>query len=403
MALVGVLVVLAGGCDGDAAAPIEHDDGKAVPHGSHGGRLLEDDDFTLELGLFENGVPAEFRAWASSAGEPIAPTDLSLVVTLHRLGGEVEQIPFTVGEGFLRGLGSVREPHSFEVEVLARHRGQSHLWRYASFEGRTRITERMAREFGVEVEPAGPGVIEESIRVYGTVRSNAETGQEIRARFPGLVRRVAVSVGAGVERGDLLAEVESDASLGSYPITAAAPGLISERDVNPGEHTDGRTLFRLVDPSTVWAEFAVFPAQMNGLTPGLAVRATSAAGEDLGGGSLSWIDAQTAEDQSVRVRAVLDNEAGRLRPGLHLTGTITLASHEVALAVRRSALQSFREATVVFARVGDEYEVRMLELGRSDANRVEVLGGLAPGELYVVSNSYLIKADIEKSGAAHEH
>jgi cobalt-zinc-cadmium efflux system membrane fusion protein len=45
----------------------------------------------------------------------------------------------------------------------------------------------------------------------------------------------------------------------------------------------------------------------------------------------------------------------------------------------------------------------MLELGRSDANRVEVLGGLAPGELYVVSNSYLIKADIEKSGAAHEH
>jgi cobalt-zinc-cadmium efflux system membrane fusion protein len=45
----------------------------------------------------------------------------------------------------------------------------------------------------------------------------------------------------------------------------------------------------------------------------------------------------------------------------------------------------------------------MLELGRRDGENVEVLGGLEPGTEYVTGNSYLIKADIEKSGASHDH
>ncbi|MDP2380154.1 MAG: heavy metal resistance protein CzcB, partial [Pseudohongiella sp.] len=39
----------------------------------------------------------------------------------------------------------------------------------------------------------------------------------------------------------------------------------------------------------------------------------------------------------------------------------------------------------------------------TDGEFVEVLSGLSAGESYVVDNSYLIKADIEKSGAEHAH
>jgi cobalt-zinc-cadmium efflux system membrane fusion protein len=45
----------------------------------------------------------------------------------------------------------------------------------------------------------------------------------------------------------------------------------------------------------------------------------------------------------------------------------------------------------------------MLELGRRDGEFVEVLSGLEPGTGYVSENSYLVKADIEKSGASHDH
>ena len=66
-------------------------------------------------------------------------------------------------------------------------------------------------------------------------------------------------------------------------------------------------------------------------------------------------------------------------------------------------MQAFRDFTVVFEQVGDEYEVRMLQLGQQQGDWVEVLDGISAGAQYVSANSYLIKADIEKSGASHDH
>jgi cobalt-zinc-cadmium efflux system membrane fusion protein len=70
---------------------------------------------------------------------------------------------------------------------------------------------------------------------------------------------------------------------------------------------------------------------------------------------------------------------------------------------KKIGLQGFRDFTVVYAKVGDQYEVRMLELGREDSQWIEVLGGIEVGTTYVTENSYIIKADIEKSGASHDH
>ena len=48
-------------------------------------------------------------------------------------------------------------------------------------------------------------------------------------------------------------------------------------------------------------------------------------------------------------------------------------------------------------------DVRPVELGMRDAERVEVLSGLVAGDAVVVEQSYVVKADIEKSGASHDH
>src|SRR5690606_33094764 len=109
------------------------------------------------------------------------------------------------------------------------------------------------------------------------------------------------------------------------------------------------------------------------------------------------------DTQSVTARIVLDNAAELWAPGQFVEAVVTVAAAEVDLAVPLPAIQKYRDWDVVFARVGDTYEVRMVDLGRRDAERVEVLGGLAPGTEYVVANSYLVKADIEKAGASHDH
>ena len=121
-------------------------------------------------------------------------------------------------------------------------------------------------------------------------------------------------------------------------------------------------------------------------------------------GTISYFSPLTNRTaQSVTARVVLNNADGMWTPGQFVEARVTIAETPVALAVPQSALQQFRDFTVVFAQVDDTYEVRMLELGRRDGEWVEVLGGLAPGTRYVTQNSYLIKADIEKSGASHDH
>jgi cobalt-zinc-cadmium efflux system membrane fusion protein len=110
-----------------------------------------------------------------------------------------------------------------------------------------------------------------------------------------------------------------------------------------------------------------------------------------------------ANSRAATARVLLKGMDSIWRPGQFVQGVAVIAENDVSLVVREGGLQSFRDFTVVYARVGDTYEVRMLDLGRRDGEFVEVLGGLEPGTIYVTENSFLVKADIEKSGASHDH
>ena len=107
--------------------------------------------------------------------------------------------------------------------------------------------------------------------------------------------------------------------------------------------------------------------------------------------------------QSVVAQALVKNTDGLWRPGVAVQAEIELSRADVPLAVPVEALQTWRDMTVVFIRVGDIYEVRPVSLGRRDRERVEILSGVQSGDEVVIGQSYLIKADIEKSGATHDH
>jgi cobalt-zinc-cadmium efflux system membrane fusion protein len=75
----------------------------------------------------------------------------------------------------------------------------------------------------------------------------------------------------------------------------------------------------------------------------------------------------------------------------------------VPVAVSVDAIQTLRDWSVVFGRYGTYFEARPLKLGRSDGRMVEVLAGLSAGEQYAAGNSFVIKAELGKSGANHDH
>ena len=371
--------------------------------GPHGGRLLTSEDFELELAIFERGVPPEFHAWATKGGELIAPSDVSLKVKLSRLGGQTDEISFSPSGDFLRGDAVIYEPHSFQVSIEAVQAGEKHRWDYDNFDGRTRIAAEVAESLGVETAVAGSAVLKDRVTLYGRIRANPERVREIRARFDGVVRAAYAEIGSTVAKGDRLLTVESDESLNAYSIVAPVAGVVTQRAANPGEQTSGRLLLTIMDNSSVWADLSVFPANRERVRVGSPVVITPAAAGEPIEGVISVLEVVARADQSVVARVVLENPDGKLLPGTFVAAEATVGEHPVPLAVKREGLQSFRDFTVVYAQVGEEYEVRMLELGRQAGEWAEVLGGLEPGTRYVVANSYLIKADIEKSGASHDH
>jgi cobalt-zinc-cadmium efflux system membrane fusion protein len=371
--------------------------------GPNNGILLRDGEFVLELAIFETGVPPEYRAWATVDNQAVDPDELDLNVQLTRLGGVVDDIDFVPTGDALRGDMVIYEPHSFSVSVTASYNGNTHRWSYDSFEGRTRIEPEVAEALGIETDIAGPAVIEETIPVYGRIVANSDGVSNVTARFDGKIETVAVALGDYVNVGDTLATIESNQSLTSSELLAPISGLITTRNASGGESTAGRVLFTITDTSTVWADLAVFPADLPRISVGERVTINTPLTDTPIIGSIARILPETASNQAVTARVVLDNPDGSLRAGTWVQAEINIAEHEVPLAVRREGLQAFRDFTVVYAQIGDQYEVRMLDLGRQSAEWVEVLGGLNPGTRYVTENSYILKADVEKDGASHDH
>lgn len=382
----------------------DHDDTEAEARGPHGGRLLRDGAFALELALVEDGMPPTYRAWATRDGKPIAPAEVKLEVELGRLDGEVNRFAFTADGDALVGDGGVAEPHSFTVQVRAAYAGATHTWNYDSFEGRTTIGAASAQTAGIVVAPAGPRLIRDVLPLYGRIAADPEAVRDVTARFPGIVRKVGPSLGAVVRAGDVLANVESNDSLQVYAVTAPIGGTITARNVQPGEHAGSAPLFTISDLSKVGAELSAFPRDLSRLAVGQTVRLRAVDGERSADAKIVRIaPAAGAGSPAMRVWARPDAADASWTPGLAVDAQVLTGGAEVPLAVPRSALQAFRDFEVVFARIGEIYEVRMLELGRSDGEYVEVKSGLKPGTEVVVGNSFLVKADIEKSGASHDH
>jgi len=371
--------------------------------GPHHGRLLRAGDFVLELAIFETGVPPELRVWATKGGKPLNPNDVDLNIKLIRLGGKIDNINFKSQGDALRGDTVIYEPHSFTVTVNATHDGATHTWEYDSFEGRTRIETAIADALEIGTSVAGSVVMQKTIGVYGQITVNNERMRKTTARFDGMIKSVSVSQGERVRKGQTLATIESNESLQLFTMISPIDGVITQRDANAGEQTNGRQLFTIINTRSVWAELSVFPADLAQVKIGAPVSITDTTSGQNATGTVSRIDVIAQANQSVNVRVVLDNKKGQLRPGRHITAKITIGEHTAALAVKRSGLQAFRDFTVVYAQIDEEYEVRMLDLGLQAGEWAEVLGGLDPGTHYVSKNSYVIKADIEKSGASHDH
>jgi cobalt-zinc-cadmium efflux system membrane fusion protein len=394
----------------EKSAPVGEDEEaqEVVVRGPLRGRLLTAGTFRVEMTIFETGVEPIFRAYLyenDDEGKPLDPAAVDLVATVHRLGDRVDTIRFRPEANYLLGDQIIFEPHSFSVKVHARRGDESHSWEYEQLEGRVELAEASLKSSGVVVETAGPATLRTVLTVNGKIMPNEDKLAHVRARFPGVIRSLHKRLGEVVRKGDLLAVVESNESLQPYELRAPFSGTIVERSASPGELvTDNASVYAIADLGTVWADLNVHRKDFPRLKVGQEVMVDAGDGGEPGTAKLTYLSPFGAENtQTMLARAVLDNKGGTWKPGLFVKADITLETVTVPVAVKTEALQTFRDWDVVFIRDGDLFEARPLELGRRDGEWVEVLDGLPAGTPYVTGNSFLLKAELGKSGASHDH
>lgn len=181
-----------------------------------------------------------------------------------------------------------------------------------------------------------------------------------------------------------------EARLAYTVVRAPFAGRIGLRRVSVGSLVGPDTIITTIDDTeTIKLDFDLPEVYLSRLQPGLTVRARSAAWPDeLFSGTVASVDTRVDPiSRTIKVRSLLQNDKGYLRPGMFLT--VTLLNENVnALVIPEQALIPERNVQSVFV-VGENEvaELRQVQIGRRRPGEVEILDGLEEGERVIVDGT----------------
>lgn len=390
----------ASGHGGEASAPEQ-------AKGPHGGKLFEKDGFAVEVTIYEPEIPPQSRVYVFEDGEPIDPSKVTLVTELHRID-RVDTIHYTKQDDYLQGDIIVEEPHSFDVKLNASYNGKTYEWSYASYEGRTIISDAALKSTDVKIEKVSGATIAQKKVLNGRVTANAQKVIPLTARFPGVVKELKKFPGAKVEKGDVLAAIEANESLRTYDLIAPQSGEVLSVSAAVGEVVSStQPIVTVGDLSSVWIDLVVSNNEAANLSVGQKVLVPISKDPDEKEhleGKIIYVSSVADGDTQTRLaRAEVNNSSRKLIPETYIQAKVVTEEKIVPVAIRAEALQKFRDWDVVFMKVGNNFEIAILELGEVDGDWIEVKSGLKPGTEYATVNSFVVKADVMKSGATHDH
>lgn len=273
-------------------------------------------------------------------------------------------------------------------------------------EGVVELSAAAVRNARIALGAAGPATIATIVEAPGEIHLNAERVLEIRPRFPGVVRELRKRVGDAVRAGDVVAIVQSNESLADYEVVASMGGTVLARPVVTGTAVSHETsLMTVADLSTVWADFAIYPQWVGRIRTGLDATIVAQNRPELSArGTIRYVGPLLEQDTRVSsARVVVANARGEWTPGLFVTARVAVDRARVAVAVPDEALVRMADGPAVFVAEGARFEARRVVAGRSDGRMTEIVSGLAAGDSVVVANAFVLKSELSKGEAGHDH
>lgn len=194
-------------------------------------------------------------------------------------------------------------------------------------------------------------------------------------------------------------------ALNRYEIRAPFDGMVVEKHLALGEAVkEDASIFTVSDLSSVWAEMAVPAKDLDTVRVGAEATIKAASFESQTSGRVSYVGSLLGEQtRTATARVTLPNPGGAWRPGLFVTVELVSGEAQAPVAVSAEALQTVGGKPAVFVRVPGGFVVQPVQTGRTDGKRVEVVKGLKAGAEYAAAGSFVVKSELGKGSAEHEH
>jgi len=191
--------------------------------------------------------------------------------------------------------------------------------------------------------------------------------------------------------------------VGDTVIRAPFAGRVGLRRVSVGSLiSPGTVITTLDDTSTIKLDFTIPETFLSIVTPGLEIAARSVAYPDASfGGRVSSVDSRVdPATRSVTVRALVPNPQGLLKPGMFLTVRLSRGAVD-ALLVPEQALVPEQGDVFVFVVADGVAEKRLVRIGQRRVGDVQIVDGLAEGELVVTEGTQKLRdgAPVRLQGA----
>lgn len=305
------------------------------------------------------------------------------------------------------------------------------------------VSPEMIQTMGIRTAAVARELIEESVRLFGTVENNERLENVSVSKFEGWIEGLSVNAeGDTVNRGDLLFRVYSPnliaaqkdyinsmrignqkrinavkqrlRSLGiqnntihsishsrqvveRVPVYAESGGTVSELMVREGDYIKpGSKILRLQSYDGVWVIASIAERDLPLIRTGQSVRikfpsAPNANPEGVVDYIYPTIDTAT---RTAKVRIEVDNALGELRPGAYADIDVSLQSDALLVIPTESVLYSSLGAHVIVALGEGRFKAKQIEVGVAAAQYTQVISGLDEGEQVVSSGQFMLDSEV---------
>ncbi len=172
----------------------------------------------------------------------------------------------------------------------------------------------------------------------------------------------------------------------ALPVSALLTGTVVNRTAVAGSpvSTSG-PIFEIDNFATVWIEGDVFEGQLSEVRPGLPAAVTVPAypGQVFEGKVQSIIPSLDPEKRTARLRVVLSNPKGLLKPGMFATLSITVGKEPSGVVVPIEALIEQGGSVFVFVKNGEQFAKQDVVVSARDDRYAQISWGLVPNDVVV--------------------